>query len=118
MPAVRTFALTSGLAIIFDFLLQMTAFVALLSLDSKRQEASRPDVLCCFSSRNLPPPKQKEGLLLRFFRKIYAPFLLHRFIRPVVVCGLKGCSIFVPLWEGDQAEHGGKPPRLRADTWS
>lgn len=38
MPAVRTFALTSGLAIIFDFLLQMTAFVALLSLDSKRQE--------------------------------------------------------------------------------
>ncbi|EDL40576.1 NPC1-like intracellular cholesterol transporter 1 precursor [Mus musculus] len=85
MPAVRTFALTSGLAIIFDFLLQMTAFVALLSLDSKRQEASRPDVVCCFSSRNLPPPKQKEGLLLCFFRKIYTPFLLHRFIRPVVL---------------------------------
>lgn len=38
MPAVQTFALTSGLAIILDFLLQMTAFVALLSLDSKRQE--------------------------------------------------------------------------------
>lgn len=38
MPAVRTFALTAGLAIILDFLLQMTAFVALLSLDSKRQE--------------------------------------------------------------------------------
>lgn len=85
MPAVRTFALTSGLAIILDFLLQMTAFVALLSLDSKRQEASRPDVLCCFSTRKLPPPKEKEGLLLRFFRKIYAPFLLHRFIRPVVM---------------------------------
>lgn len=85
MPAVRTFALTSGLAIIFDFLLQMTAFVALLSLDSKRQEASRPDVLCCFSTRKLPPPKQKEGLLLRFFRKIYTPFLLHRFIRPAVL---------------------------------
>lgn len=85
MPAVRTFALTSGLAIILDFLLQMTAFVALLSLDSKRQEASRPDVLCCFSTRKLPPPKEKEGLLLRFFRKIYVPFLLHRFIRPVVM---------------------------------
>ncbi|XP_051021046.1 NPC1-like intracellular cholesterol transporter 1 [Acomys russatus] len=85
MPAVRTFALTSGLAIILDFLLQMTAFVALLSLDSKRQEASRPDVLCCFSSRKLPPPEQKEGLLLCFFRKIYAPFLLHRFTRPAVL---------------------------------
>ncbi|GAB1295788.1 NPC1-like intracellular cholesterol transporter 1 [Apodemus speciosus] len=85
MPAVRTFALTSGLAIIFDFLLQMTAFVALLSLDSKRQEASRLDVLCCISSRKLPPPEPKEGLLLGFFRKIYAPFLLHRFVRPVVL---------------------------------
>ncbi|XP_021488417.1 NPC1-like intracellular cholesterol transporter 1 [Meriones unguiculatus] len=85
MPAVRTFALTSGLAIILDFLLQMTAFVALLSLDSKRQEASRPDILCCLSPRKLPPPEQKEGLLLRFFRKIYTPFLLHRFIRPVVL---------------------------------
>lgn len=38
MPAVRTFALTSGLAVVLDFLLQMSAFVALLSLDSKRQE--------------------------------------------------------------------------------
>lgn len=38
MPAVRTFALTSGLAIILDFLLQVSAFVALLSLDSRRQE--------------------------------------------------------------------------------
>ncbi|CAH6995903.1 NPC1-like intracellular cholesterol transporter 1 [Phodopus roborovskii] len=85
MPAVRTFALTAGLSIILDFLLQMTAFVALLSLDSKRQEASRPDILCCLSPRKLPPPEQKEGLLVRFFRKIYAPFLLHRFTRPVVL---------------------------------
>lgn len=85
MPAVRTFALTAGLAIILDFLLQMTAFVALLSLDSKRQEASRPDFLCCFSKGKLPQPEQKEGLLLRFFRKIYAPFLLHGFTRPVVL---------------------------------
>lgn len=38
MPAVRTFALTSGLAVILDFLLQVSAFVALLSLDSRRQE--------------------------------------------------------------------------------
>lgn len=38
MPAVRTFALTSGLAILLDFLLQMSAFVALFSLDSRRQE--------------------------------------------------------------------------------
>lgn len=38
MPAVRTFALTSGVAVILDFLLQVSAFVALVSLDSRRQE--------------------------------------------------------------------------------
>uniref|UniRef100_A0A8C5L4U1 NPC1 like intracellular cholesterol transporter 1 n=1 Tax=Jaculus jaculus TaxID=51337 RepID=A0A8C5L4U1_JACJA len=85
MPAVRTFALTSGLAIIFDFLLQMTAFVALFSLDSKRQEASRPDICCCLATRKLPLPNQDEGLLLCFFRKIYAPFLLHRITRPAAM---------------------------------
>lgn len=38
MPAVRTFALTAALAIAFDFLLQMSGFVALLALDVRRQE--------------------------------------------------------------------------------
>uniref|UniRef100_A0A667FRG8 NPC1 like intracellular cholesterol transporter 1 n=1 Tax=Lynx canadensis TaxID=61383 RepID=A0A667FRG8_LYNCA len=85
MPAVRTFALTSGLAVILDFLLQVSAFVALLSLDSRRQEASRMDVCCCAGARELPPPGQSEGLLLRFFRKVYVPLLLHRVTRVVVV---------------------------------
>ncbi|XP_006166081.2 NPC1-like intracellular cholesterol transporter 1 isoform X2 [Tupaia chinensis] len=96
MPAVRTFALTSGLAVILDFLLQMSAFVALLSLDSKRQEASRLDTCCCVKSRELPPPGPDEGLLLRFFRKVYAPFLLHRVTRVAVLLlflGLFGISL-------------------------
>ncbi|KFO33059.1 NPC1-like intracellular cholesterol transporter 1 [Fukomys damarensis] len=85
MPAVRTFAMTSGLAVFLNFLLQITAFVALLSLDSKRQEALRPDIFCCLAPRKLPPPDPKEGLLLSFFRKKYTPFLLHGFTRPVVL---------------------------------
>ncbi|XP_006051366.1 NPC1-like intracellular cholesterol transporter 1 [Bubalus bubalis] len=85
MPAVRTFALTSGFAVLLDFLLQMSAFVALLSLDSRRQEASRMDICCCKTARKLPPPSQDEGLLLRFFRKFYVPFLLHWLTRVVVV---------------------------------
>uniref|UniRef100_A0A8C3YD10 NPC1 like intracellular cholesterol transporter 1 n=1 Tax=Catagonus wagneri TaxID=51154 RepID=A0A8C3YD10_9CETA len=85
MPAVRTFALTSGFAVLLDFLLQMSAFVALLSLDSRRQEASRLDFCCCKKAPDLPAASQDEGLLLRFFRKLYAPFLLHWFTRVVVV---------------------------------
>ncbi|XP_008590518.1 PREDICTED: Niemann-Pick C1-like protein 1 [Galeopterus variegatus] len=97
MPAVRTFALTSGLAVILNFLLQMSAFVALLSLDSKRQEASQQDVCCCFRHRDLPPPGQSEGLLLRFFHKVYAPFLLHwltRRVVPFLFLALFGVSLY------------------------
>ena len=46
MPAVQAFAFYAGMALLLDFLLQMTCFVALLSLDSMRQEARRYDVLC------------------------------------------------------------------------
>ncbi|XP_064228071.1 NPC1-like intracellular cholesterol transporter 1 isoform X1 [Aotus nancymaae] len=97
MPAVRTFALTSGLAVILDFLLQMSAFVALLSLDSKRQEASRLDVCCCVKPRELPPPGQREGFLLWFFHKAYVPLLLHWITRGIVLLlllALFGVSLY------------------------
>ncbi|XP_037844161.2 NPC1-like intracellular cholesterol transporter 1 isoform X1 [Chlorocebus sabaeus] len=97
MPAVRTFALTSGLAVVLDFLLQISAFVALLSLDSKRQEASRLDVCCCVKPRELPLPGQGEGFLLGLFRKAYVPFLLHWITRGVVLLlflALFGVSLY------------------------
>lgn len=48
-------------------------------------QASRPDVCCCVGAPDLPAPRQGEGLLLRFFRRVYAPLLLHRVTRVVVV---------------------------------
>lgn len=40
MPAVHTFSLFAGMAVLIDFLLQITCFVSLLGLDVKRQEVS------------------------------------------------------------------------------
>lgn len=40
MPAVRAFALYAGVAIVFNFLLQIFAFVALLTLDARRHAVS------------------------------------------------------------------------------
>jgi predicted RND superfamily exporter protein len=37
MPAVRVFAINAGLAIVFNFILQITAFLALVKLDMDRQ---------------------------------------------------------------------------------
>ena len=38
MPAVRVFSLYAALAVLFDFLLQITVFIALMTLDAKRQK--------------------------------------------------------------------------------
>jgi len=41
MPAVKTFALYATVALLLDFLFQITCFVSLLALDDKRQAVSR-----------------------------------------------------------------------------
>ena len=51
MPAVNSFALNAGLAIIIDFLMQITCFVALMTLDMARQENNRFDIICCHQVR-------------------------------------------------------------------
>eukprot|EP00904_Undaria_pinnatifida_P008217 jgi/Undpi1/4525/HiC_scaffold_18.g07879.m1 len=48
LPVVEYFCLYAGTAILFDFFLQMTAFVAFLTMDANRQKASRMDWWCCF----------------------------------------------------------------------
>lgn len=41
MPAVRAFALYAGMALLIDFIFQVTCFVSLLALDSRRQTVKR-----------------------------------------------------------------------------
>uniref|UniRef100_A0A3B3XRH6 SSD domain-containing protein n=1 Tax=Poecilia mexicana TaxID=48701 RepID=A0A3B3XRH6_9TELE len=77
MPAVKSFALYAALAVLMDFVLQMTAFVALLSLDARRQDNNRCELLCCVTVSTRRPNKPNEGFLLPFMRKYYAPVLLH-----------------------------------------
>ncbi|KAF3696015.1 Niemann-Pick C1-like protein 1 Precursor [Channa argus] len=84
MPAVKTFALYAALAVLMDFVLQMTAFVALLSLDARRQDRNRCELLCCVTVSTQRPNTPNEGFLLPFMRKYYAPFLLHRLTRVIV----------------------------------
>ncbi|CAG0894761.1 unnamed protein product [Darwinula stevensoni] len=84
MPAVKAFALYAGMALLVDFLLQVTAFVALCSLDNRRHKDHRYDVLCCVRG----PKKERSnghGILYILFKELYAPALLSKFVRPVIM---------------------------------
>ena len=43
-------SISAAMAVFLDYLLQLTAFVALLTYDLKRTEAKRVDCFPCFSS--------------------------------------------------------------------
>uniref|UniRef100_A0AAY5EZC2 SSD domain-containing protein n=1 Tax=Electrophorus electricus TaxID=8005 RepID=A0AAY5EZC2_ELEEL len=82
MPAVRTFSLFAGLAVLIDFLLQISCFVSLLGLDVQRQERNRLDILCCVKLSDASEEKT-DGVLFYFFKKMYAPFVLKDWVRPL-----------------------------------
>uniref|UniRef100_A0AAQ5XZ61 SSD domain-containing protein n=1 Tax=Amphiprion ocellaris TaxID=80972 RepID=A0AAQ5XZ61_AMPOC len=93
MPAVRTFSMFAGLAVFIDFLLQISCFVSLLGLDARRQEGNRLDIICCVK---LPEGQETktDGFLFRFFKKVYAPFILKEWVRPIVVAVFVGMLSF------------------------
>lgn len=86
MPAVKAFALYAGMALLFDFILQITCFVSLLSLDTVRQVNNRFDI-CCFikGSKKESVNDDQQGLLFTFFKNIYMPFLMNKFVRAGVM---------------------------------
>ncbi|XP_055840064.1 NPC intracellular cholesterol transporter 1 isoform X2 [Episyrphus balteatus] len=85
MPAVKAFALYAGMALFIDFLLQITCFVSLLTLDTKRQAENRLDVCCCIRGKKTDAAPITEGLLYKFFKSVYVPFLMKKNIRILVM---------------------------------
>lgn len=85
MPAVRAFALYAGMALLIDFLLQITCFVSLLALDAIRQSENRYDVLCFIRGKKSDAPTNVEGVLYKFFKVMYVPFLMKKSVRVMVM---------------------------------
>jgi len=85
MPAIKTFAEYSTLAILLNFLLQITCFVSLLSIDSRRLEDSRMDVFCCVKVKKQVESVKDDGILYGLFKNYYGPFLLKPYVRIGVI---------------------------------
>lgn len=101
MPAVKAFALYAGMALLFDFLFQITCFVSLLYLDTIRQASNRFDVLCFLrgSKKEATGDEAQKGLLYFVFKKLYVPFLMDKYMRALVMVVFYGwlCSSIAVL---------------------
>jgi len=99
MPAVRNFAIYAAGAVFINAVLQVTMFISVLTLNQKRVEDNRVDCIPCIQvnsnriqlgSMNVNSYARSyegadEGFLQQFIRKKYAPTLLGRKMKAVVV---------------------------------
>ncbi|BES93207.1 niemann-pick [Nesidiocoris tenuis] len=71
MPAVKTFANYATLALLINFMLQMTVFVAFLSLNGKRTAANRLDIFCCVTVKPIAAQKPPSDSWVHLIIKNY-----------------------------------------------
>jgi len=98
MPAVRNFAIYAAGAVFINAILQVTMFISVLTLNQIRVEDSRADCFPCVQvksarihlsnnngngARYYEAPE--ESLLQQFIRKTYAPRLLGKKTKAVIV---------------------------------
>ncbi|KAF2364310.1 Niemann-Pick C type protein, partial [Trinorchestia longiramus] len=100
MPAVYSFSLYAALALVIDFVLQMTCFVALMALDVRRIDGNRFDILCCLKSSDKKHSEKGEGACYNFLNEVYAPNLLKIPAKIFVIIAFSGLLItnicFIP----------------------
>ncbi|XWS14371.1 hypothetical protein CRYUN_Cryun35bG0003500 [Craigia yunnanensis] len=91
MPACRVFSMFAALAVLLDFLLQVTAFVSLIVFDFLRAEGRRVDCFPCikvsstYSESEKGIGGRKPGLLARYMKEVHAPILSLWGVKLIVV---------------------------------
>ena len=82
VPALWSFCLVAGIAVVADFFLQLTIFLAALTLDGKRIQQNRADVVCCIVVKEKKP--HRKEFIRSLFTKYYVPFLFYPLVQVVV----------------------------------
>ncbi|TYH87446.1 hypothetical protein ES332_D01G117000v1 [Gossypium tomentosum] len=91
MPACRVFSMFAALAVLLDFLLQVTAFVSLIVFDFLRAEGRRVDCFPCIKASSTYAESEKgiggrkPGLLAQYMKEVHAPILNLWGVKIIVV---------------------------------
>ncbi|XP_071483828.1 patched domain-containing protein 3-like [Diadema antillarum] len=119
LPAVRVFCLYTGVAVIFDYIFQITFFGACMALTGRREAANRhvwtlmkvksPDEapstaykFCCAGGLSEEQRRERtigncETGLMTFFKEYYGPFLMKpavKFLALLAFCAYLGGAIY------------------------
>lgn len=107
MPAVSVFSLYAATAVLTNFLLQMTCFISFLTLDAQRRESRRIDCFPCLRAPGrVDVADTSEPFLERIFRKYYAPFLLKKPVKLVVLLFFATLFTFLGVFNLSRIEVG------------
>ena len=94
IPALESFCLCASFAVLINYFLQMTLFVAFVSLDDKRVDANRYDIVPCFK-KTVGKSEHYEGKkCLQNFAITYYEFLMQTPVVCIVLLIYIGMTAF------------------------
>ncbi|XP_048558735.1 NPC intracellular cholesterol transporter 1-like isoform X2 [Triticum urartu] len=97
MPATRAFSMFAAMAVLLDFLLQVTAFVALIVYDFRRAEDGRIDCVPCARLKSSTVAGDNGGhqrlhFVARYMKDIHGPILGYRPVKFIVIAVFVGLA--------------------------
>ena len=96
MPAVRAFALYAAGALTINFIMQITCFVSMMSLDQKRFAKGYYDVLCCVKGQKSDESAElKPGFIQDFINNVFVPTLFKPWCRFITLGSLQSLVYFI-----------------------
>ncbi|OMJ75522.1 hypothetical protein SteCoe_25300 [Stentor coeruleus] len=92
IPALTNFCISAAVAVLADYFLQITAFVAVVELDHRRRLHKRLDCFPCFDIEEAPRDPRRR-IIKYVVRKIYEPALFHPVSKISILIGF--VAVFV-----------------------
>ncbi len=103
VPALWSFCLVAGFAVIADFLLQITVYVSCLCLDGKRIQSGKYDIVFC-AGGDPPPPPRKEWIKT-LVEKYFIPFVFYP-VTMIVIIGIAIALTIIGLMSAEKIKLG------------
>lgn len=94
VPALYSFCLVAGLSVIADFFLQITLFIAALTLDGKRIQQNKADCLFCIRKEKVVAPRRE--FVRTMFETYYVPLVFNKLSQVVIFC-IAGCLCVISI---------------------